>query len=419
MELINTELGVNLAGIGAAIGIGLLIGVERERRHGDGPLKAPAGIRTFTLTSLFGALSISLGLPVLITAFVLVGLLAIAGYLRSTEKNLGITSEIALITTFLLGAFAMRDTLVATGIAVVVTILLAARSRIHHFVRKTIDEQELRDALLLAAAALVILPLTPDRAVGPYEVLNPRTLWTLAVTVMAINSLGYVALRAFGPQFGLSFGGFAGGFVSSTATIGAMGARARDSAGSSRAAVSGAVLSSVATVLQLVVVIGATSMAALRAMAIPLLLSGLTALAYGALFAWHAAQKTKGEPIAKGRAFDPRVAIVFSLTIAAVTLLAAALTERYGALGLVVAATVSGLADAHAPAVAVASVTANGQIPVADCVIPIMLALTTNALTKCVVAVTAGGVSFAAKVIPGVVLMILAGWLGVLATRVI
>ncbi|MCP2871735.1 DUF4010 domain-containing protein, partial [Salmonella enterica subsp. enterica serovar Typhimurium] len=83
------------------------------------------------------------------------------------------------------------------------------------------------DGLLLAAAALVILPLVPDRAVDPLGAINPRTLWKLAVLMMAINACGHIALRAAGPALGLSFAGFASGFVSSTATIAAMGAEAR------------------------------------------------------------------------------------------------------------------------------------------------------------------------------------------------
>ncbi len=272
----------------------------------------------------------------------------------------------------------------------------------------------MHDGLLLAAAALVILPLTPDRVIGPYAVLNPRTLWTLAVMVMAINALGYIALRSTGPRFGLSFAGLAGGFVSSTSTIGAMGARVRRTPSLSRAAVSGAVLSSLATVLQLAIVIGATSLAVLKAVALPLLLAGLTALLYGCVFAWHAAQQSGNGSIAKGRPFDPMVALVFTVMIAVVLMISAALTALFGDAGLAVATTVSGLADAHAPAVAVAAVAAGGKIAAEQAVIPILLAFTTNACTKAGVAIATGGWSFALKVIPGVALMVIAAWCGVL-----
>lgn len=404
----------NLIGVAVALGVGLLIGLERERRKGSGAQHAPAGIRTFTLAALLGALSFSLGTPALVVAGVLLGLLTGFAYLRAAQEDPGLTTEVALIVTFLLGALAMQNEVVAAGLGVVVAIVLASRSRLHRFVKQAISEQEMHDGLLLAAAALVILPLTPDRVIGPYAVLNPRTLWTLAVMVMAINGLGYIALRSTGPRFGLSFAGLAGGFVSSTATIAAMGARVRRTPSLSRAAVSGAVLSSLATVLQLAIVIGATSLAVLKAVALPLLLAGLAALAYGGVFAWHAAQQSGNGSMAKGRPFDPLVALVFTATIAVVLMISAALSDLFGNTGLAVAATVSGLADAHAPAVAVAAVAAGGKIAAEQAVIPVLLAFTTNACTKAGVAIATGGWSFALKVIPGVALMVIAAWCGVL-----
>jgi uncharacterized membrane protein (DUF4010 family) len=403
----------NLIGLAVAIGVGLLIGVERERRMNSSPQRTAAGIRTFTLTALLGAIGISLGTPVLVMAGVFLGLLTGFSYLRADSKDPGLTTEVALMVTFLLGALAMRNEPIAASIGVIVAIVLAARSRLHHFVKQVISEQEMHDALLLAAAALVILPLTPDRAVDPYGVINPRTLWTLTVLLMAINGLGYVALRITGPRFGLSFAGFAGGFVSSTATIAAMGARAKEAPKLARGAVSGAVLSSLATVLQLAIVIGATSMAVLRSSVLPLLLAGLAAAAYGGMVAWHAAKQTKHENFATGRPFDLRVALVITATIAGVMLVAAVLSDRFGEAGLAIAALVSGLGDAHAPAVAVSAVAVSGGITPEQAVIPILLAFTTNACTKCVIAVLSGGGSFAMKVIPGIVLMVVASWVAV------
>jgi uncharacterized membrane protein (DUF4010 family) len=403
----------NLIGMAAALGIGLLIGLERERRKNSSSQRAPAGIRTFTLAALLGALSFSLGTPAFVIAGVLLGVLAGLAYLRTAGGDPGLTTEVALIVTFLLGTLAMRNSALAVALGVVVTILLASRSRLHDFVLKSITAQELHDGLLLAAAALVILPLTPDRALGPYGVFNPRTLWTLAVLVMAINAAGYIALRATGPKFGLSFAGFAGGFISSSATIGAMGARARQDPKLARGAVSGAVLSSVATVVQMVIIVGATSLATLKAVALPLLLSGLTALAYGAWFAWHAAQVADDKTVSSGRAFDPRLALIFTATLALVMFIAAALSDWLGETGRLLAATVSGLADTHAPAFAMAALAASGKITADQTLIPILLAFTANACTKMAVAFATGGRIFALKVIPGVALMVVAAWAGV------
>jgi hypothetical protein len=214
---------LNLA---VALGIGLLIGAERERRKGAGPSRSPAGIRTFTVTSLAGAVSFIVGGEVLLavaTAGVII--LTVAAYWRGHENDPGLTTEIALILTALLGGLAIQQPALAAGIAVVVAVLLAARSRLHRFVSSVLTEDELNDGLIFAGATLVVLPLVPDRPMGPYGALNPHSIWILVILVMAISAAGYIAVRLLGARFGLPIAGLASGFISSTATIGAMGAR--------------------------------------------------------------------------------------------------------------------------------------------------------------------------------------------------
>jgi uncharacterized membrane protein (DUF4010 family) len=318
----------------------------------------------------------------------------------------------ALLTTFLLGALAIREPALASGLAVAVAILLAARTRLHRFVRRALTEQELHDALLFAACALVVLPLTPDRPVGPFGVLNPRTLWKLAVIVMGISAAGYVAQRLWGPRLGLPLAGFASGFISSAATIGAMGRRALKSPGLRRAAVAGAVLSTVATFVQMTLVLYATSPATLRAVAVPLLLGGLSAVGYGVLFALRLARiRTEGERPG-GRAFDLKTSLLFAGTVCLVLYAAAAAQERWGGSGLLPAVALAGFADAHAAAISAASLVAAGKLAAPDAVLPILAALSTNTVTKAVVAVTAGRGRFAAQTIPGLLLVILAVWAG-------
>ena len=404
--------------LGVALGIGLLIGAERERRKGSGPLRAPAGIRTFALAGLAGGLSLSFGgAAVLAVSALIVGALAAIGYGRSREADPGLTTEMALLTTFLLGALAIREPALASGLAVAVAILLASRTRLHRFVRRALTEQELHDALLFAACALVVLPLTPDRAVGPFGVLNPRTLWRLAVIVMGISSLGYIAQRLWGGRWGLPAAGFASGFVSSAATIGSMGRRARHQPELLRAAVAGAVLSTVATMVQMAIVLFATSPPTFRILAVPLLLGGIAAVAYGAFFAVRLARTRVHASGERGRAFDLKSSLIFAATVCFVLFAAAAVHQKWGGAGLLPAVAVAGFADAHAAAISAASLVAAGKLAAADASIPILAALTTNTVTKAVVASTTGRGRFAAQTIPGLVLVILAVWAGYLLTR--
>ena len=115
----------------------------------------------------------------------------------------------------------------AAAIAVAVTGLLYTKTWLHNLVTTLISKDELDDALIFAAATLVILPLVPDRQMGPWLALNPRAIWIVIVLVMGIGAMGYLAVRLLGARFGLPLSGALSGFISSTATIGAMGSRAR------------------------------------------------------------------------------------------------------------------------------------------------------------------------------------------------
>lgn len=398
-----------------SLGIGLLIGVERERRKGEGSERAPAGIRTFALASLAGGLSLAFGGEAILVATALViGALIAVGYGRSRGRDPGLTTEVALVTTVLLGALAVREPGLASGLAVGVVALLASRSRLHRFVRRVLTEQELHDAIIFAAAALVILPLTPDRPIGPLGVVNPRTLWRLAVIFMAISGSGYIALRALGPGIGLSVSGFVSGFVSSSATIAAMGTRARENAAVRPAAVAGAVLSTVATVVQLTALLAATSRPTLSAMRWPLLFAGAAAVAYALVFAIRGARSRAGGEKAKGRAFRLPVAVVFAATVSLATLASAGIHSWLGDRGLLLATAVAGFADAHAAAIAAASLVAAGKVAAPEAVLPILAGLTTNTVTKVVLAVLSRDRPYALEVIPGLIAVVGAAWAALL-----
>lgn len=396
-----------------ALGIGLLIGAERERRKGTGPSRAPAGIRTFALVSLVGGISQALGGELLLAVAALgVAGLSITAYRARSREDPGFTTGIALLTSLLLGALAVRQPALAAGLAVVVAGLLAARTRLHRFIHDVLTEQELQDALLFAAAALVILPLTPDRPIGPLAIFNPRTLWKLVVIVMSISAAGYIALRALGPRFGLPLAGLASGFVSSAATIGSMGARATQEPQLLRAAVAGAVLSTVSTVVQMAAVLLVTDQSTFTAMRFPLLYAGAVAVIYGALFMIKTASQKPGDAAPSGRAFNVMTAVAFAATVTAILLASAAANRWLGSSGLAFAAGLAGFADTHSAAISVASLVAVGKITAADAVLPILIGLTTNTVTKAVVAITTGGWRFALQVIPGLLLVILAAWMG-------
>ena len=396
-----------------AIGIGLLIGSERERRKGSGPGRDAAGVRTFALAAFAGALSSYLQSEALLVAVVAATVLFSAlAYRRRAREDPGLTSEFALMVTVLLGALTMRNPLLAVGLSVVTTILLAARERLHRVLSNLLSEQEAHDALVFLAATLVILPLVPNRELGPFGAFNPRKIWELVVLVMSVGAASYIALRAFGSRLGLAMAGFVGGFISASATIGSMGNRAKRNPQGGSAAASGAILASVATVIQMILVLLVTNVATCRALALPLLFAGLAAGGYALIFvAGSSKTSTSNEPTA-GRAFDLKLAFIFAVTITVILFLCAFLNQKYGNRGILLGAALSGFADTHATAISIASLVSAGKLPSESAVFPILVGFTTNTLTKVIVAFAVGGSRFALKLLPGLIAMVLAAFLG-------
>ena len=410
MRSMSTPVALRL---GVALGIGLLIGAERERRKGAGPRRGPAGIRTFTISSILGAISLQLGGEVLL-AVVLAGLagLAILAYLRTHQQDPGLTTEASLLLTLLLGALAMREPAIASAVAVVVAILLASRERLHRFIRSVLSERELYDALIFAAAVVVVLPLMPNRYVGPFSAVNPRTIWKIVVLMMAVSAAGYIAVRVLGAKVGLALAGLASGFASSTATIASMGARAKEQPELARAATAGAVLSSIATIVELAIVLQATNRSILWMIRFPLIAAGIATIAYGSIFTLRALKRQAEVVAPPGSAFDLRITLILTATVTAVTFASAALNAWLGARGVLFAAAIAGFGDAHSAAVSVASLAASGKLPAQQAIIPIFAGITANTVTKAIIAFVSGRTGFAKRVVPGLALMLAALWMG-------
>jgi uncharacterized membrane protein (DUF4010 family) len=399
--------------LGAALAVGLLIGIERERSKGQGPRRAAAGVRTFTLIALAGAISLELGrLPAFLVVAAVIGIFAAISYVRTFRHDAGLTTEVAMVVTVLLGGLALSEPQVAGALAVVVTIILASRTKVHDWINNVLTDEEVRDGLVLAAAALVILPLLPEQSVDPWGVVDLRKLWTLAVLVMAINGLGYIAVRTLGAKVGLALAGLFSGFVSSTATIGAMGSRAKARSELRGGAVAGAAASSVATVVQLAIVVGLVSWPTLEVLVPSLVLSGLAAVGYAGLFTLRSVRETTQADIAPGRPFSPKTALLFVLVVGAALAISTALTNWLGGNGLLIATGVAGLGDSHAAAISAASLAAVGKAEVPMAAIAVLIGFSTNAISKAVVAFSLGDRRFAFQLLPGIVLMVLAAWAG-------
>jgi len=400
---------LNLA---VALGIGLLIGAERERSKGSGPDRSSAGIRTFTIASLLGAVSSVFNFWLLVVSIFCVMIFAAISYYNRKGKDPGLTTEITLIFTVILGGLAMSAAALAAALAVSVAILLAAKEPIHGFVLGMVTKDELNDFLILAAATLIILPLVPNESIGPFEAINPHNLWLIVILVMVISAFGHLVLRWLGGRIGLPLVGLVSGFISSIATVTAMGERAKETPVLIGSAVAGAVLSSLATILQLALLLAAIHPPTLHALTWPLIFGGTSIAIYGLVVTLISFHKNGADTTKLTETFSVKTALMLAAVIAIVLIVSAALKTWFGQTGLVFASGIAGSVDVHAPTIAVASLAAAGKLTAESTVIPILVAFSVNSLSKAVMAIISGGKQFSLQVIPGLIVQVAATWVG-------
>lgn len=409
----NESLG--MTGAAAALGIGMLIGLERERHKGTGERRGSAGLRTFAISALLGYAAMVVGAALLV-GIVAIGLtlLITVAYWRGRDDDPGVTSEVALIIVLILGALCTRSPELAVAIGVVVAGLLTYREKLHDFAITQLSETEMRDGLVLLITALVVLPLTPDRYIGPYAALNLRTICTLTVLLMLVGAGGHIAVRTLGIRYGYVISAIASGFASSTVTIATMGHRLAREPANLRILSAAALLSNLATMVQTGLILATVDPALLRNMWLPLVCGSVAALIYSACLMLPRPARGTEETLPAGGAFNLKLALIVALTMTAITLVSSAMLSQFGQVGVMLTATFSGFADAHASTASIAGLAKAGLLPVEAIVAPALIAISSNSLSKCVVAWVSGGRRFAAIVIPGQVLLTLAMWAGTL-----
>jgi uncharacterized membrane protein (DUF4010 family) len=395
-------------GLAAALGGGLLIGLERERRKGRGDNREAAGIRSFALAALAGGIAQALAQPWLVAlGATLVATLAAVAYWRSRQPRTGrpspdpgLTTELALFITYLVGVLSVQQPALGAGAAAVVAALLAARDRLHRLATQLLSEVEVHDALLLAALALVLLPLAPSTPWVWLGGMAPRSLLLTVLLILALQAAGHVALRLLGPQAGLALSGLFSGFVSSTATIAAMGSRARAEPAQRHAATAAALLSTTATWIQVLMLVAVLAPAALPALAPGALSGAAVALASG----WLHGRRSGPQAAAggeRGSGHGPlrlREALLVAALLAFASWIVSLSQQRLGDTGLLLGSALSAIADAHAPVAALAALHGEGRVDSHTLLLGTLVAVAVNACTRTATAFVAGGAAYGVRV---------------------
>ena len=387
--------------LGVALTAGFLVGAERQHEHAA----EFGGIRTFPLIALSGALGAAMHVGVLI-AFggglaVLVGI----SHFRSTRDSddLGLSTELAAIVTFGLGAFAvydvglpLMDRLLLVGAATTAVLgLLALKRRLHAFATR-VSRQDVVATTKLLLLAVVVLPLLPDRATGPYGALNPRSIGLLVVLISGISFAGYVAVRIYGPRKGLGITGLLGGLASSTAVTLTFAGRAKESPQLTRACAVAIVLASSTMFPRLAAELAAVSPRLATELLPALGAAAVTGLAAGGLLFWRLSVQARAdaqpdEPLEIRNPLTLTSALKFAALFTAVLLGSRLASEWFADTGVLVSAVVTGLADADAISLSVAQMQVHGATSLDVARNAVGLAAASNTVSKIAIAGALGG----------------------------
>lgn len=388
-----------------AVGLGLMIGLEREHHHEENEKessKALLGVRTFTLLAIFGWVTgyftVALASPWIAAAgLVTITALIVAAFFVDPSHARGLTTELAALVTFALGILVHRERGLAAALAVAVTLLLISKPWFARFVPK-LRRVDLTASLQIAILLAIVLPLLPTEAKDPWGALPPRRIGLFVTLIMGVSFVGYVLHRTVGARRGAGLTGLVGGLTSSTAVTAAMAQQARKSPAMIAPGQMATCLASAVMAARVVVITAVVSRTVAVAL-LPPLAAMLVVLLAGAAWKWRQSRRAE-----KDGGAETEVAIRNPLSIVAalkwgvflsVVLVAAALGQRYfGSRGLVAAAALSGFADVDAITLAVSRQSEGGQLAAATAVLAIVVAASSNTVVKAGIAVVSGGWRF-------------------------
>ena len=267
-SLVTTNFPELLTIFAAALGCGLLIGLERERSKKNAQHHHFAGVRTFGICSLLGSICFLFGTPLAIVGALIVGGIGLFSLKQQTEDDPGATTELAFVMTYFIGALCLWNIPLAAGLSVILTGLLMTKHTMHGIISQWITEAELRDGLFLLALVLIALPLTPNSALWG-NVLNPYVILKLLILILSVQALAHIAKRLLSSSNALMLSAIASGFVSSTATIASLGMEVRAGRGEARINAGAALMSCVATLAQMLIIVAGVNLAWFKLLIIP------------------------------------------------------------------------------------------------------------------------------------------------------
>ena len=412
----DTHLALRFA---VAIGLGVLLGLERERSKSE---EGGAGVRTFALIALAGAtagyLDADLGLAtVALVVFVALAALLISAYLVGALRgDTGFTTEVSALLAFLLGMLCARGHLqVAAWVAIAMALLLALKDWLHRLARR-IESSDVEATLKFAIVTLIVLPLLPDVRYGPppLDVINPYKIWLMVVLISGLNFAAYLLVKIVGAEHGIGLAGLLGGLVSSTAVTLGFSRRSREPGEDASALALGILLAW--TVMFFRVVVMTTVISTRLGMRLAMAMGLLCAVSLGASFwLWRRRRaQQRGEVKAGSNPFELDQAIKFGLLFGVVVFIAKAASVYLGEAGLYIAAMIAGLTDVDAITLAMADLAHSDESRLPVAARAIVLAALANTFVKSAFAAGLGSQELRRLTLPISGLLFFAGAVAIL-----
>lgn len=367
-----------------AICIGLLIGLERERKRKDGDITF-GGIRTSPLISILGFIAALAAEHtndyVFIAVFLAFAMLLAVSYKNSgSNEPKGATTEISFLIVFMLGALVYwKFMLLSAMVAVVLMVFLAFKPQFRSFAFN-LEDEDVYATVKFAIITVIILPLLPDQTYDPFEVLNPRKIWYLVILIAGINFIGYILFKLIGARKGIFLLSVLGGIASSTATTLSFTEQSKNAPALSRSFAAGIVLASTIMfprILLIIYFINSSLAVSLIPHTTVLLVIGLTV----SFFLFRTKTKAKVDDIQLANPFRLMFAVKFGLIFAAILFVSGMAQHYFGDSGIYISSFLSGFADVDAVALSLSEFS-GGKIGVDVAIKGILIAFLSNSLVK-------------------------------------